>query len=114
MPKIFAAKSPEITQRELDHMALSRSLAGECVVLLENDKTLPLAGPCRLALYGSGARQTIRGGSGSGDVNTRSDVNIEKGLEKAGFQISTKSWLDRQDAKYAQARKDYLDRKSVV
>ncbi len=109
MPKIFAAKSPEITQRELDHMALSRSLAGECVVLLENDKTLPLSGPCRLALYGSGARQTIRGGSGSGDVNTRSDVNIEQGLEKAGFQISTKPWLDRQDAKYAQARKDYLD-----
>ncbi len=109
MPKIFAASSPEITQRELDHMALSRSLAGECVVLLENDGTLPLTGPCRLALYGSGARQTIRGGSGSGDVNTRSDVNMEQGLENAGFQISTKTWLNRQDARYAQARRDYLE-----
>ena len=68
MPKIFAAKNPEITQRELDHMALSRSLAGECVVLLENDGALPLAEAGRLALYGTGARHTIRGGTGSGDV----------------------------------------------
>ena len=109
MPKIFAAKNPEITQRELDHMALSRSLAGECVVLLENDGALPLAEAGRLALYGTGARHTIRGGTGSGDVNTRSMVNIEQGLEDARFQISTKAWLDRQDAAYARARKDYLE-----
>lgn len=109
MSKIFATKNPEMTQRELDHMALSRALAGECVVLLENDGALPLAGPGRLALYGDGARHTIRGGTGSGDVNTRSVVNIEQGLENAGFQITTKAWLDRQDAAYAQARKDYLE-----
>ena len=109
MPEIYATKDPNITRREIDHMALSRSLAGECVVLLENDGTLPLSGPGKLALYGDGARHTVRGGTGSGDVNTRSDVNIEQGLEKAGFQITTKDWLDRQDAKYAQARKDYFD-----
>ena len=109
MPKIYATKDPNITRREIDHMALSRSLAGECVVLLENDGTLPLSGPGKLALYGDGARHTIRGGTGSGDVNTRSDVNIEQGLEKAGFQITTKGWLDRQDAKHTQARRDYLE-----
>lgn len=109
MPKIYATRDPAISQREIDHMALSRSLAGECAVLLENDGTLPLAAPGRVALYGSGARQTIRGGTGSGDVNTRSDVNIEQGLERAGFQVATKAWLDRQDGKYAQARRDYLE-----
>lgn len=109
MSKIYATKNPEITRREIDHMAMSRNLAGECVVLMENDGTLPLSGTCTLALYGSGARHTIRGGTGSGDVNTRSVVNIEQGLENAGFKITTKNWLDRQDTRYVQARKDYFD-----
>ena len=105
--KIYAAKDPAITKRELDHMALSRSLAGECVVLLENDGTLPLSGTGKLALYGNGARQTIRGGTGSGDVNTRSDVNIEQGLAEAGFAVTTKGWLDRQEAAHKQAKIDH-------
>ena len=107
MPKIYATKDPAIAQREIDHMALSQSLAGECVVLMENDGTLPLREAGTLALYGNGARQTIRGGTGSGDVNTRSDITIEQGLERAGFRIVTKSWLDKQDAVYKQAREDY-------
>lgn len=57
MSKIYAAKDPGITQREIDHMALSRKLAGECIVLLENDGALPLGGAGRIALYGNGARR---------------------------------------------------------
>lgn len=109
MPKIHAEKDPAVTQRERDHMALSQSLAGECVVLLENDGVLPLRKAGTLALYGSGARQTIRGGTGSGDVNTRCDVSIEQGLERAGFQIATKGWLEKQDAAFRQARKAYRE-----
>ena len=105
--KIYATRNPDITPREIDHMARSSSLAGECVVLLENDGTLPLEGKGKLALFGNGARQTIRGGTGSGDVNTRSDVNIERGLEEAGFTVTTKAWLDRQDAAHAQAKIDH-------
>ena len=89
MAKIYAAKSPEITQREIDNMQLSRRAAYECMVLLENDGVLPLAKGSRIALFGSGARHTIRGGTGSGDVNTRSDVNIEQGLENGGFIIES-------------------------
>ena len=100
--KIYATKDPAITKRELDHMALSRSLAGECVVLLENDGTLPLSAGGKLALFGNGARETIRGGTGSGDVNTRSDVNIEQGLIQAGYDVTTTAWLDRQTAAHQQ------------
>ena len=114
MPRIHASRSPEVSQRERDHMALSRSLAGECVVLLENNGALPLAGPGPVALYGNGARQTIRGGTGSGDVNTRSDVNLEQGLERAGFRITTKGWLNRQDAAHAQAKADYQKREQRI
>ena len=105
--KIYATRDPNITSREIDHMALSRSLAGECVVLLENDGTLPLAAGGKLALFGNGVRQTIRGGTGSGDVNTRSDVNIERGLEEAGYTVVTKDWLDRQDAAHEKGKLDH-------
>ncbi|MBR1659063.1 MAG: glycoside hydrolase family 3 C-terminal domain-containing protein [Oscillospiraceae bacterium] len=108
MAKIFASRSPEVTPSELDHSALSRALAGECVVLLENDGALPMKAGS-VALYGNGARQTVKGGTGSGDVNTRSSVNIEQGLENAGFTVVSKGWLDRQDALFAKAKQDYLD-----
>ena len=107
MPHIYATKDPAVTDRERSHMALARRLAGECAVLLENDGVLPLAAPGRIALFGNGARQTVRGGTGSGDVNTRSDVNIAQGLENAGFTVATGPWLDRQDACHAKAKADY-------
>ena len=110
MSMIYATKDPAITQRERDHAALSRVMAEECMVLLENDGTLPLAAAGNLALYGNGARRTVRGGTGSGDVNVRSSVNIEQGLEDAGFTVTTKAWLDRQDAVAEAAEREHLSR----
>lgn len=76
------------------------------MVLLENDGTLPFEKPCRLALYGNGARGTVRGGTGSGEVNARKTVTVEEGLENAGFTVTTKDWLDRYDAVRRQAREE--------
>ena len=109
MKKRMIPTSGSFTQRETEHNTLVRELAGECVVLLENSGVLPLAPGGNVALYGSGARQTVRGGTGSGDVNARVNVSIAQGLENAGFHITTTDWLDRQDARYAQARRDYFD-----
>ena len=109
MPRIYATKDPTVTKRELDHMELSRRAAGECVVLLENDGALPLHSVGRIALYGSGARLTVKGGTGSGDVNSRSSVSIEQGLENAGFTVTTKAWLRRHDEQYARARQAYRE-----
>ena len=108
MVKYFASTSPEIEEREIKHANISRELAGECMVLLENDGALPLEEK-KVALYGNGARKTVKGGTGSGDVNTRSNVNIEQGFLNAGFEIMTSGWLDRQDKKIEQAKKDYMD-----
>ncbi len=115
MGKYFASTSPEITQSEIDHMALSRRLAGECLVLLENNGALPLK-PGKIALFGSGARLTVKGGTGSGDVNSRTVVTIEQGLEEAGFEIANRCWMDRYDRIRAEARDEYaafLKEKSV-
>lgn len=109
MPRIYATKDPAVTKRELDHMELSRRAASECVVLLENDGALPLHSVGRIALYGSGARLTVKGGTGSGDVNSRSSVSVEQGLENAGFTVTTKAWLRRHDEHYARARQAYRE-----
>lgn len=64
---LAASTSDEITQREIDNAALAREAAGQGMVLLENENhTLPLKTK-KLALFGSGAVRTIKGGFGSGD-----------------------------------------------
>ncbi|MBR3153963.1 MAG: glycoside hydrolase family 3 C-terminal domain-containing protein [Lachnospiraceae bacterium] len=90
--------TPEIQQFETSHIAKVRELAPECMVLLKNDGTLPLKKTGKIALFGGGARRTIKGGTGSGDVNVRHYVNVEEGLENAGFEVVTKDWLDAYDA----------------
>ncbi|MBQ1310879.1 MAG: glycoside hydrolase family 3 C-terminal domain-containing protein [Blautia sp.] len=89
--------TPEIQAFEKEHIGKVRALAPECMVLLKNEGVLPLQGTGKIALYGSGARRTIKGGTGSGDVNVRHFVNVEEGLENAGFEITTKAWLDAYD-----------------
>ena len=97
----------EVQPYEIAHTEAVRKAAPECMVLLKNDGTLPLSGAGKLALYGSGARSTIKGGTGSGDVNVRHFVNIEEGLEHAGFTITTKAWMDAYDAICQRAKKEY-------
>jgi beta-glucosidase len=82
----------EVTERETAHRKLARDAAAESIVLLKNDGTLPVA-PCPIALYGAGAATTIKGGTGSGEVNERYSVTIEQGLKNAGFTVTTDPWL---------------------
>ena len=107
MSEIFASKTPEVEEREVLHANLSRELAGECMVLLENDGALPFAAK-KVAVYGNGVRGTIKGGTGSGDVNTRSNVNIEQGFVNAGIEVASTAWLDRQEQRVKDAKAAYL------
>ncbi len=106
MGKLFATTTDQISASEQAHMDLSRTLAGECPVLLENDGTLPIPAG-KIALYGRGARKTIKGGTGSGDVNTRFSVTVEEGLKQAGFAIATNDWLDRNSDFYTAKKSEY-------
>ena len=93
---------------EIDHLNAVRALAPECMVLLRSDGAFPLAEPGEIALFGSGARGTIKGGTGSGDVNSRHVTTIEEGLESAGFTIVTRPWLEAYDRVRAQAHQDFI------
>ncbi len=121
MAKFFASTSPEISEREKRNMERSRKVATQGMVLLENNGALPLAPEGKVALFGNGGRRTVKGGTGSGDVNSRSVVNVEQGLEDAGFEITTKEWLDSYDkmvdeamAAYGEAMKKAVEQDGVV
>ena len=97
--QVLGVSTPEESVREREHRALARQAAAEGVVLLENNGVLPIK-PQKIALYGSGSRMTVKGGSGSGDVRERYSVTIEEGLKNAGFTYPTALWMDRFKEKY--------------
>ena len=93
---------------EREHNAILRRSGAECAVLLKSNGAFPLSEPCELALYGSGARRTIKGGTGSGEVNSRAFVTVEEGLEAAGFTITTRFWMDTYDTLCISARQNFI------
>ena len=105
-----ANPSPEVTQRELDNLLLAYEAACEGLVLLKNDGALPFSHK-KLALYGPGAQHTIKGGTGSGEVNERHSVTILEGLQDRGFVLTTQPWLDAYEAFYKQAHAIYREEK---
>lgn len=106
--KYAAGTNPEKSERERKNARRSRKIAAQGMVLLENDGTLPLRETGKkLALFGNGARHTIKGGTGSGDVNVREQVSIEQGLLNAGFVITTGEWLERYDREIEKAQEAY-------
>lgn len=102
-----ASLSPAMSQREMNHRLLARQMASEGIVLLENHHNMLPIKPGKVALYGSGASCTIKGGTGSGEVNERYAVSIMQGLENAGFEITTKRWIDEFEHEYALSRAQY-------
>ena len=100
--------STEMSQREKDNAILAREAAAEGFVLLKNEaQTLPLEPGTKIGLYGAGAVCTIKGGTGSGDVNNRYNINIYDGLKNAGYEVTSGDWLDGYDSCYVQARESW-------
>ena len=96
MKNFYGSTSPDISQREIENADLARKAAREGFVLLKNDGALPLRSK-RIALYGMGARRTVKGGTGSGAVQERHSVSIAEGLLNAGYEITTQAYLDDYD-----------------
>ncbi len=82
----------KVQDYEKKHVRMLRNYLGECTVLLKSNGDFPLENPGKIAAYGGGIRNTIKGGTGSGEVNSRFFVTVEHALKKSGFQITTKKW----------------------
>lgn len=94
----------QISKRELAHSAFARNAAAEGMVLLKNEGLLPLAVDTPVALLGSGAVRTVKGGTGSGDVNNRESISIYQGFWAAGAVITSEGWLADYEKRYEMAR----------
>lgn len=100
------------SQREKDNALLSRSVATQGMVLLEQneDKVLPIEGKEKaIALFGNGAIRTVRGGTGSGDAfngglsgggdplinqSERYHVNIYDTFVREGYTVTNSDFLE--------------------
>lgn len=98
--RLFGRQTDEVSERELSHRQLAREVAAEGMVLLKNEGVLPLQNK-KIALFGAGARMTVKGGTGSGNMQERYSVSIEEGLKNAGFTLASTRWMDRFDAAFA-------------
>lgn len=82
-----------MNEREKRNLIVAYEAACESIVLLENDGALPIVDK-KVAMYGAGVTHTIKGGTGSGEVNERRSVTIYEGMKNAGFHITTEKWLE--------------------
>lgn len=65
-----------------EHIVLSRMAAGEGMVLLKNEKnTLPIRRGTKVALFGKGTVDYVKGGGGSGDVTVEYIRNLYEGMK---------------------------------
>jgi len=70
------------------HAKIAYEAAIEGFVLLKNDNALPISKGAKLALFGLGSYMTVKGGLGSGDVNSRYVISISEGLKEKGVKIN--------------------------
>lgn len=109
--KRSGTKKHSMSDREIRNGLLSEKAAEEGIVLLKNDKKiLPLNISTKIGLYGAGAGKTVKGGTGSGDVNNRSNISIYQGLKENGIQIVSEKWLANYESIYAEARRAWKEK----
>lgn len=105
-----ASYSSEANEREKRNLEIAYKAACESIVLLENRGALPIKGK-KVALYGAGASHTIKGGTGSGEVNERHSITVLEGMEAAGFEITTKRWIQDYEILYKKGEEAFRKRK---
>lgn len=100
--KIFAAATDAVSERELRNKETAYQAALESIVLLKNDGALPVK-PGKIALFGAGVPMTVKGGTGSGEVNERHAVSILEGMQSAGYDVVSMAWTNDYLREYEQS-----------
>ena len=83
MPVQPLGEDGKIVTGSKEHIALSRKVAAEGMVLLKNEnRLLPLKRGSRVALFGKASVDYVKGGGGSGDVTVAYVRNLCDGMEE--------------------------------
>ncbi|MEM2961070.1 MAG: glycoside hydrolase family 3 C-terminal domain-containing protein, partial [Candidatus Bathyarchaeia archaeon] len=70
-----------------EHAKVAYEAGSEGVVLLKNNGVLPIKKNERIALFGTGQIETIKGGTGSGDTHPRYVISILEGMKEKGLRV---------------------------
>nr|CAB01407.1 beta-glucosidase [Thermotoga neapolitana] len=81
------------------HAKVAYEAGAEGVVLLKNEEALPLSENSKIALFGTGQIETIKGGTGSGDTHPRYAISILEGIKERGLNF---------DEELAKIYEDYI------
>lgn len=83
MPVLPMGEGGKLLTGSKEHIALSRQIATEGMVLLKNENALlPLKKGSKVALFGKGCADYVKGGGGSGDVTVAYVRNLCDGMEE--------------------------------
>ena len=97
-----------MSERERENAEIAYQTAAAGMVLLENNGVLPLKEKGKIALFGTGAVRTVRGGTGSGDPfngglsgggnvfvdqSPRYHIHILDAFEEGGYEVVTSADL---------------------
>ncbi|MTB63445.1 beta-glucosidase [Streptococcus sp. zg-86] len=84
------ADEGKIKDAEAVSKQLVTKIQEEGTVLLENkQKTLPLEKSSKVNVFGISSVAVTYGGSGSGSADESKNINLQQGLENAGFKVNT-------------------------
>jgi len=81
------------------HAKIAYKAGVEGAVLLKNDGILPIGENVRIALFGVGQIETVKGGTGSGDTHPKYVISILEGLRERHLKI---------DEELAKTYEDYV------
>jgi len=119
-PNLPLGKNGERVTACKEHIALSKAAAKEGMVLLKNEEAaLPFAKGTKLALFGKGTVDYVKGGGGSGDVTVSYIKNLYDGLTELGDSVSIyKELVDFYkkdiDAQYADGKLPGMTKEPVL
>ena len=94
------------------HKETLLSLASECTLFLKrNNDDFPINKNelKEIGLYGSGARKTLKGGTGSGNVDIHVFYSVEDIFEKEGIKVTSKKYLDKYDEDWIIHKKEMIN-----
>ena len=97
-----------------EHIALSRKVATEGMVLLKNDGLLPLQNGTTVALFGVGSLEYVPGGGGSGRVYPAYFRNIYEGFKEKSTRIQIFEPLSRFYYDYAADKMNLLREDQIL
>ena len=69
------------------HAKIAYEAGAEGVVLLKNASALPINENTKIALFGTGQIETVKGGTGSGDTHPRYVVSILEGMRERKLRV---------------------------